>query len=101
MAAAAAPDAAAVAVQAVVQAAVLAAVQTDHWIENNSLVLACVLPSIREGTFSYILAIYTHSVWMSLKGLRGVEACSWSCAGAPQASSQPHPLPLPLPLAAP
>jgi len=63
--AAAAPAAAAVAVQAVVQAAV----QTDHWLhgENNSLVLACVLPSIREGTFSYTLA--THSVWMFLKGL--------------------------------
>ena len=34
--------------------------------------------------------LYIHS--------EGVEACSWSRAGTPQASSQPRPLPLPLPL---
>jgi len=32
---------------------------------------------------------------MPLKGPREGEACPWSRAGAPQASSQPRPLPLP------
>ena len=64
-------------------------------------VLARVLPSIREATLSYPLAIFTNSVWMpQRKGLRGLseeEACSCAaCMGAPQASSQPRPLPLPL-----
>jgi len=45
-------------------------------------VQANVLPSIREATFSYPLAIFTHSVRMpqkkGLKGLWEEEACSWS-----------------------
>jgi len=32
--------------------------------------LARVLPSIREATFSYPLAIFTQTVWMPQKGLR-------------------------------
>jgi hypothetical protein len=61
-------------------------------------VLACVLPSIREATFSYPLAIFTNScVDAPEEGAvrggagRGERAV---CMGAPRASSQPRPLPL-------
>ena len=49
------------------------------WGERQLWVLARVLPSIREATLSYPLAIFTNSVCMpQRKGLWEEEACSWS-----------------------
>jgi len=72
------------------------------WGEWQLWVLTRVLPSIREATLSYPLAIFTNSMWMpQRKGLKGMwEEAFFRAAymDAPRASSQLRPLPLPMPL---